>query len=538
MGGDANRKSCTTTNIIFFFSNMDCLVVALVGLVHRHNGLSVDELVGLKCDLSVDNSDVLVGNLGAMRVIRTLNLSQSIAHYGVNCLESYEVHTRVTRAITCNDPYMSYQNYLYQSRFTDAWTYVHDDASPTYVIVVDDGIGDHFELPIVASFPLASTNIGYHATRVAGTVASQANNIALCGASPHTQLVDINLLARSHIGDASEALAFTGDHEQWNAVYCNSWGPMDDGRCEKPGALSRSALDRGVTDGRSGLGSIYVFATGNGGKNENMNDDGYANLPHTIAVAGLDGDNSAYFSEWGAAITLSAPGYQLLTTSDKNQFAYFHGTSSSAPLVAAAISLILGMRPDLSWRDIQEILMMSAAPVGTTQDYSVNAAHFPYSHIFGAGQLDASMAVQMASYWLPLPEQLNVTVVSEVTPLTLPRLFMIPLVSSLRTEHVSACVRIRHPGIATGNGATIGIILVSPVGTRSVLTKSTMRVSMVAGCSYDDWCFTSLANWGEQSSGVWKLLVEDSASPPQSIHRMSLTVFGSDMSYGFSGCKL
>lgn len=518
---------------------MDWLVVALVGFVHRHNGLSVDELVGLKCGLNVNNSDVVVGNLGDMKVIRTMNLSQSIADYGANCVESYEVHTRVTRAITCDDPYISYQNYLYESRFTDAWTYVPDGvSSSTYVIVVDDGIGDHFELQIAASFPLASTNLAYHATRVAGTVASQANNIALCGASPLTQLVDINLLARNFLGDASEALAFTGVHEQWNAVYCNSWGPMDDGRCEKPGTLSRSALKRGVTIGRSGLGSIYVFAAGNGGKSENMNDDGYANLPHTIAVAGLNGKNSAYFSEWGSAITLSAPGYQLLTTSKNNNFAYFYGTSASAPLVAAAISLIIGMRPDLSWRDIQEILMMSAAPVGRNEDYDVNAAQFPYSHIYGAGQLDASMAVQLASYWQPLPAQLNVTVVNDMTPLGLPRLFMIPIVSSLRTEHVSVCVDIRNTGMTTGNGATIGAILVSPVGTRSVLTKPTTRVSAVAGCSYDDWCFTSLANWGEQSSGVWKILVEDSASIPQAIHRISLTVFGSDASYGFSGCKL
>lgn len=517
---------------------MDWLILLAAGLVHRHNGVPVDELIGVKCNVSSRTNDVVVGTLGRMDIVRTTNLSHSIAKYGAGCVRSFKVHTRVTRqAVGCDDPYVSYQDYLYQSRFVDAWRHVAEkDGSSTYVIVVDDGIGDHFELPIAASFPLAAHNLGYHATRVAGAVAAQSNGVALCGASPNTSLVDINLLARTFLGDASEALAFTGDHEQWNAVYCNSWGPIDDGRCEKPGALLRDALSRGIVQGRGGLGSVYVFAAGNGGKKENMNDDGYANLPHTIAVAGLNGENSAYFSEWGAAITLSAPGYQMLTTDDKNSFTYFYGTSASAPLVAAAVSLMLSTNPSLTWRDVQEILMMSAAPVGTPDDFTVNTARFAYSHIFGAGQLDASVAVQMASKWVPLPRQVNETSAADFEATPLPRLFLFPIGATFRTEHVSACVRIRHSGMATGDGSTVGVVLVSPLGTRSVLTKPTTRVSMVAGCSYDEWCFASLAHWGEQSSGVWKILAEDSGTVSQVASRVSLTVFGSHASHGFAGC--
>jgi hypothetical protein len=38
----------------------------------------------------------------------------------------------------------------------------------------------------------------------------------------------------------------------------------------------------------------------------------------------------------------------------------FDGTSSSAPLVAGVVALVLGARPDLTWRDVQYVIMKSA----------------------------------------------------------------------------------------------------------------------------------------------------------------------------------
>lgn len=512
-------------------------VVATVGMLHRFNGVVVDDIVGVTCDVQMTGVDRVVGTLPGMQLLRTTNLTHSSQYYDASCLHTYKVYPRATRRVVCNDPYNSYQRYLDQSRFKEAWEAMTTDASSTFVVIVDAGIGDHFELPIAARFPLATENLGHHATYVAGTVASSANGVALCGASPYTQLVDINLLARDFLGDASEALAFTGEHGQWKAVYCNSWGPLDDGRCEKPGHLLHSALDAGIENGRGGYGNIYIFAAGNGGKQENMNDDGYANLPHTISVAALNGFSSAYFSEWGSAITLSAPGYQMLTTSTNNNFAYFSGTSASAPLVAAAASLIIATKSDLSWRDVQEILMMSAAPVGSRDDFRTNAARFSFSHVFGAGQLDAHMAVKLAARWQPLPTRKNTTVMHSFSGATLPLITVLPIAVSLRTEHVRLCINATHRGTRYGDGSTVGVVLISPSGTRAVLAKPTTRVSIVAGCSYDDWCFTSLVQWGEPSEGMWKVSIEDIAPVSQELAHVSLTVFGSDATYGFVGCR-
>jgi hypothetical protein len=49
-------------------------------------------------------------------------------------------------------------------------------------------------------------------------------------------------------------------------IYSNSWGPNDDGRTiEGPASLAQQAIESGIANGRGGKGSIYVFASGNGG---------------------------------------------------------------------------------------------------------------------------------------------------------------------------------------------------------------------------------------------------------------------------------
>lgn len=52
------------------------------------------------------------------------------------------------------------------------------------------------------------------------------------------------------------------------------------------------------TQGRNGKGAIYVFAAGNGGKEDNCNADGYVSNLYTIPITsiGIDG-KAAYYSE-------------------------------------------------------------------------------------------------------------------------------------------------------------------------------------------------------------------------------------------------
>ena len=46
---------------------------------------------------------------------------------------------------------------------------------------------------------------------------------------------------------------------------------------------------KGTRNGRGGLGSIFVFASGNGGRvNDHCGCDGFVNMPETIAIGGVD----------------------------------------------------------------------------------------------------------------------------------------------------------------------------------------------------------------------------------------------------------
>lgn len=67
--------------------------------------------------------------------------------------------------------------------------------------------------------------------------------------------------------------------------------------------LIRKALLNGINKGRGGKGSIYVFASGNGGRDgDQCNFDGYTNSIYSVTVAAVDYKGlHSYYSEPCAA---------------------------------------------------------------------------------------------------------------------------------------------------------------------------------------------------------------------------------------------
>lgn len=105
-----------------------------------------------------------------------------------------------------------------------------------------------------------------HGTRCAGEVAANANNsVCAVGVAYNAKVGGIRMLD-GDVTDAVEArsLSFSPDHID---IYSASWGPDDDGRTvDGPGEMAAKAFENGITKGRHGKGSIYVWASGNGGK--------------------------------------------------------------------------------------------------------------------------------------------------------------------------------------------------------------------------------------------------------------------------------
>lgn len=150
------------------------------------------------------------------------------------------------------------------------------------VTILDDGIEkDHPDL-IRNYDPLSSTDVNdndsdpnprydfsdsnRHGTRCAGQVAATPNNtLCIVGIAFNAQIGGIRMLD-GQVSDAVEAksLSFNPDHIH---IYSSSWGPNDDGKTvDGPGKLASRAFQQGIYRGRDGKGSIFVWASGNGGR--------------------------------------------------------------------------------------------------------------------------------------------------------------------------------------------------------------------------------------------------------------------------------
>jgi subtilisin family serine protease len=215
------------------------------------------------------------------------------------------------------------------------------------------------------------TSNNAHGTAAGGVAAATGNNgIGVTGAAPEATLVGLQLISCSTT-DVRESNTL-GHERQSIDIYSNSWGPSDDGETlSGPGPLMLAALEADALQGRNGNGNIITWAAGNGlDDNDNSNYDGYANLRYTIAVTAVDHKGrQSYYAEPGANILVASPsngdGESITTTDIEGSGGYsnsdytstFGGTSSATPLVSGIIALMFEANANLTWRDVQHILV-------------------------------------------------------------------------------------------------------------------------------------------------------------------------------------
>ena len=373
-----------------------------------------------------------------------------------------------------------------------------------------------------------------HGTAVAGLAAARGNNgIGVSGVAPQATLYGLRLIAMPTTDQQdAEAMAWRNDLIQ---IKNNSWGPASGPSVlGTAGSLWQAAVASGTTYGRDGLGTIYVFAAGNGKEDGNQgNKNAYANNINVLAVSAVDNNGaSASFSEGGSHIVVSAPGEStpgIVTTdrtgangynpgsselSDQDYTQKFGGTSASAPIVSGVIALMLEANPDLSWRDVKEILLRSSKQLQpsddnwVTRDDGLPSHPIKHHEFFGGGLIDANAAVALASTWTPLGTEAVVTKSTARVAQTIPDDSSTPLVipitpsgPKLRVEHVEVTVNITH--VFRGD---LEIKLTSPSGTVSTLAAPTLKDS---GDNYANWTFSSVRHWGESSEGTWQLSIRD-----------------------------
>ncbi|MDH5408946.1 MAG: S8 family serine peptidase, partial [Gammaproteobacteria bacterium] len=423
------------------------------------------------------------------------------------------------------------------------------------VVVVDDGI--QVSHPDLNSNILPGQSYNYltgsnnptpldlfnssHGTSVAGIIAARdLNGIGVRGVAPRVNLLGYNLLEAGE-NDTNEADAMTRNRANI-FVSNNSWGPPDGSGDIAPSTLLwKSAIDAGLSEGRNGLGTIYVWAGGNAGWVDNSNYDGMANYRGVIAVAAVDhrGQQTSY-SESGANLLVSAPGGEFcedgqlaISTTDligsngsnpsvgvpdyenRDYTKCMNGTSAATPMVSGVVALMLQANPNLGWRDVREILAQTARKNDPSDlDWVTNGAGFNINHKYGFGVADAEAAVTAARAW-PV---LSTSQLTHSSALSIPDNTSIPEGATGRTDTInvsgSGISNIEYIEITLDTTHTYSgdLEIVLTNGTTISVLAQTHACPGRCTYNYDNWVFGSMRHLGESADGNWTLTVRDLAA--------------------------
>lgn len=293
----------------------------------------------------------------------------------------------------------------------------------------------------------------------------------------------------------------------------------------------QGALETGITNGREGLGILFVMSAGNGYfLGDSTNDQKWINTRYTISVGAVDkkGGHASY-SATGASLFVSAPGGDFNQISN-NWVAQVGGgchdigpgTSFSTPVVAGALALLLEVSPGLGWRDVQGILATTSQAVNPNDEsWTTNGAGLQHSYKYGFGILDVEAAVAAVESWdLWGPEealQQESGVINLIIPPHSEESLLSGTVTTMLTiaaadkadfqvESVVVMLQIEHP-----SRGDLSIVLISPEETESIMHFSP-RPENTHLNEGSFWELMTVRNWGESPNGDWTLSIRDDRS--------------------------
>ncbi len=328
------------------------------------------------------------------------------------------------------------------ARVIDAWEVLGHLGDPNVVIgVIDDGFDlSHPDLATKAihpwDFTRQSSDVSpephmhihrfgdWHGTACAGVATANVGQGDVVGAAPVAQLIPVRWGPNLEPKGVAKWFDHMTNNGAW-VVSC-SWGAQA-AVFPLHSRISR-AISRCAQNGRSGKGTVILFAAGNADRD--VNDfpnslDGFAVHPDVMAIAASTSrDEKADYSNYGHEISVCAPssgrgGWGIVTSDVRGTYVdgqgkqrpmgysagdydfSFGGTSSACPLAAGVVALVLGANPDLDAKAARNVIESTARKIGNSVDYDANGHSIKY----GYGCVDAAAAVKKA---LALSEEMLV----------------------------------------------------------------------------------------------------------------------------------
>lgn len=391
-----------------------------------------------------------------------------------------------------------------------------------------------------------------HGTRCAGEIsAARDNGICGVGVAYDSKIAGIRMLDQPYMTDLIEANSM-GHEPNKIHIYSASWGPTDDGKTvDGPRNATMRAIVKGVNEGRNGLGSIFVWASGDGGEDDDCNCDGYAASMWTISInSAINNGENAHYDESCSSTLASTfsnggrnPESGVATTDLYGRCTRSHsGTSAAAPEAAGVFALALEANPNLNWRDLQHLTVLTSSrnslfdgrcrelpdlkvpdvkrqlvkPVDANSncsrfEWQMNGVGLEYNHLFGYGVLDAAEMVLLAKAWKTVPPRFHCEAASVTIPHEIPQNDQ--LVLELNTQACAGTSTeinyLEHVQVITSMNSTrrgdTTLYLVSPSGTPTmILSRRPKDDDSKDG--FTNWPFMTTHTWGENPRGKWLLI--------------------------------
>jgi len=289
----------------------------------------------------------------------------------LDCLQQREFHP--------NDPLLTNQWHHAIIGSFAAWDRSLGSASVQIAIVDTPFQMNHPDLAahvtdgwdVVMNGPITGSRGIVHSTMCAGMAAAVINNqLGVSGAANCTILpININGL----ISEMCNAVYWAADHGV--RVVSVSWD----------GAYS-DALNAAGSYLRTKARGILVMSGVNGTGYLN-----YTNQPDIWCVSMTDAADNLQ-SCYGPHIDFAAPGWNILSTTTGDGYAYGSGTSYATPLVAGIVAVLFSLNPTLSPVEAVDILRSTA----------VDKYGPGWNEFFGWGRVDFGAAVNAAAATLPV----------------------------------------------------------------------------------------------------------------------------------------
>lgn len=270
-----------------------------------------------------------------------------------------------------------------------------------------------------------------HGTIVAGLALARANNgRGIAGVAHGARLASMVVWDSSDAFGSEEQVAnmFRFRNNEID-VQNHSWGNSTIQQLEVP-LIESKAIEDSIKNGRDGRGVVMVRVSGNNREEDwSATDDGYSNDPRVVTV-GAVGPNGrvAEFSNPGACVLCAGLigntaadhpvystdrmgnlGWNRDSDAGNSEVGSYHaiargGNSFTAPQISGVAALVLSANPELSYRDVQQVLIHASRHFDFDDPFlHPNAAGYWFTPNTGFGVPDAGVAVLLAKSWKSTP---------------------------------------------------------------------------------------------------------------------------------------